>query len=124
MMHPYRERFVPDVISGGQRLRGVPGVDEQEGGPVFLDHLPAAPHARRQLRVALQRSRQVSVLVGNLRILHGQPHLLGDLGLDDGDLALGSAQEIRHLLDASHGGRQSDPLEIPGQKDQAFHGDG
>ncbi|OPX63231.1 MAG: hypothetical protein A4E30_00661 [Methanomassiliicoccales archaeon PtaB.Bin215] len=112
------------MIPGGQCLRGVPGVHEQQRGVVLLDELLGPPHAGDELRVALQRSRQILVLLDDLGALHPDAHLLGHLGPDYSHLAADAAQVVRHLLVRADGGRKADPLELASQFDHPLQGHG
>ncbi len=116
--------LVPHAVAGSQRLGGVAGVDEQQGGAVPLYHAPAPSHAGDQLGVAQQAPGQVAVLIQDLGRLHPEIQLLGHVGADDVDLPAGAGEEAGDLFHGAHRGRQADALELAGQLRQPLQGDG
>ncbi len=108
VVHLYIAPFIEAVP---QRLRGRPGIDKQQRGGIMFDALFHRTHLR-------------------IKGLPGKPDgdiHMGGCGrdIDNRMVPPGTRQKGGHLFWISHGGRQTDPLELPpGICRQTFKGDG
>ena len=98
MVYPDLESLVPYVIPRSERLRGVASVHEKKRRSVRFDDIPCPSHAGYELGVALKRSRQIAVLIVDVRTLDSHVHLFGHFGPYDAHAPANAPKKIGDLL--------------------------
>ncbi len=99
-----RRNTLPELVPGGDELRSVPGVDEEEGAAMCLEQVASPPERRRLWLLHPQLLRQILVRLSDTWQLHLKLHGLDGPQVHDVHVTVDPAQEVGDLLWTSHGG--------------------
>src|SRR2546428_826616 len=112
VMHADRRVLRPEVKAGGEELRGVPRVREQERGPMRCDQV-VAPAEGGGLFARHVGPLAHPVVRGNgFWPFDRDPDALRDSDVDLLDGPPDAAKECRHLVRGAHGRAEPDPLNV------------